>query len=239
MVGIGPGKRDEMSQRALDALKNADTIVGYKLYVSLVADIIKDKHIIASTMRKEIERVKVAIQEAQSGKTVSIISSGDPGVYGMAGLVLEMISKENIDLPVEIVPGIPAANAAAAALGAPLMHDYAVISLSDLLTPWETIERRVKCAAEADFVIVLYNPMSSQRDWQIKKTSEIMLRHKSPTTPVGIVKDVSREGESVILTTLDKMLTHPIDMTTVIVIGNSTTFTYANRMITRRGYHVS
>ena len=227
-----------MSQRALDALKNSDTIVGYKLYIDLIADIVKDKQIIASTMRKEIERVELAIHEAQTGKTVCIISSGDPGVYGMAGLALEMAHKENIDLPIEIIPGIPAANAAAAVLGAPLMHDYAVISLSDLLTPWEIIERRVKSAAEADFVIVLYNPMSSQRDWQLTKASEIILRHKSPNTPVGIVKDVSREGETVILTTLDKMTTHPIDMTTIIIIGNSTTFTYRNYMVTRRGYQV-
>ncbi|MEK7805275.1 MAG: precorrin-3B C(17)-methyltransferase, partial [Planctomycetota bacterium] len=154
MVGIGPGARNEMSQRALDALKNSDTIVGYKLYIDLIADIVKDKQIIASTMRKEIERVELAIQEAQLGKIVSIISSGDPGVYGMAGLALEIAYKENIDLPIEIIPGIPAANAAAAVLGAPLMHDYAVISLSDLLTPWEIIEKRVKSAAEADFVIV-------------------------------------------------------------------------------------
>ena len=227
-----------MSQRVLDALRNSDTIVGYKLYIGLIADIVKDKQIIASTMRKEIERVALAIQEAQLGKIVSIISSGDPGVYGMAGLALEMAYKENMDLPIEIIPGIPAANAAAAVLGAPLMHDYAVISLSDLLTPWEIIERRVKYAAEADFVIVLYNPMSSQRDWQIKKTLEIMLQYKSPNTPVGIVKEVSRKGESVILTTLDKMTTHPIDMTTIIIIGNSTTFTYRNYMITRRGYQV-
>jgi precorrin-3B C17-methyltransferase len=238
VVGIGPGARSEMSQRALDTLKNSDTIVGYKLYIDLIADIVKDKQIIASAMRKEIERVALAIQEAQTGKTVSIISSGDPGVYGMAGLALELAYKENIDLPIEIIPGIPAANAAAGVLGAPLMHDYAVISLSDLLTPWEIIERRVKYAAEADFVIVLYNPMSSQRDWQLKKATEIILRHKSPNTPVGIVKDVSREDESVILTMLDKMITHPIDMTTIIIIGNSTTFTYRNYMVTKRGYQL-
>jgi precorrin-3B C17-methyltransferase len=226
-----------MSQKALDALKNSDTIVGYKLYIDLIADIVKDKEVIASAMRKEIERVALAIQEAQLGKIVSIISSGDPGVYGMAGLALELAYKENLDLPIEIIPGIPAANAAAAVLGAPLMHDYAVISLSDLLTPWEIIEKRVKYAAEADFVIVLYNPMSSQRDWQLAKASEIILRHKSPNTPVGIVKDVSREDESVILTTLDKMTTYPIGMTTIIIIGNSTTFIYRNYMVTRRGYH--
>ncbi|MEK6634909.1 MAG: precorrin-3B C(17)-methyltransferase [Planctomycetota bacterium] len=238
MVGIGPGAADEISQNALNVLKSAETIVGYKLYIDLIADIVKSKRIIASTMRKEIERVQLAIQEAQSGKTVCIISSGDPGVYGMAGLVLEMVSKENLSLPVEIIPGIPAANAAAAVLGAPLMHDYAVISLSDLLTPWEIIEKRVECASEADFVIVLYNPKSSQRDWQIEKTANIILQHKSPSTPVGIVKDASREGESVVITTLDKMTSCPIDMTTIIIIGNSTTFIYHNYMVTKRGYQL-
>ena len=238
MVGIGPGAADEISRKALNVLKSAETIVGYKLYIDLIADIVKNKRIIASTMRKEIERVQLAIQEAQSGKTVCIISSGDPGVYGMAGLVLEMVSKENLSLPVEIIPGIPAANAAAAVLGAPLMHDYAVISLSDLLTPWEIIEKRVKCASEADFVIVLYNPKSSQRDWQIEKTANIILQHKSPSTPVGIVKDASREGESVVITTLDKMTSCPIDMTTIIIIGNSTTFIYHNYMVTKRGYQL-
>ncbi|MCF6155170.1 MAG: precorrin-3B C(17)-methyltransferase [Candidatus Brocadia sp.] len=238
MVGIGPGARNEISQRALDALKNSETIVGYKLYIDLVKGIAGNKQIIATAMRKEIERVELAIQEALTGKIVSIISSGDPGVYGMAGLVLETISKKNIDLPVEIISGIPAANAAAAVLGAPLMHDYAVISLSDLLTPWGIIERRVKCAAEADFVIVLYNPKSSQRDWQIEKTAHIILQYKSPATPVGIVKDVSREDESVIITTLDKMTSHPVDMTTIIIVGNSTTFQYNNHMITKRGYQL-
>lgn len=236
MVGIGPGARNEISQRALDALKNSETIVGYKLYVDLVKDIIGNKQVISTAMRKEIERVEQAIQEALSGKIVSIISSGDPGVYGMAGLVLEVISRENRPLPIEVIPGIPAANAAAAVLGAPLMHDYAVISLSDLLTPWETIERRVKCAAEADFVIVLYNPKSSQRTWQIEKTVSIVLQYKSPSTPVGIVKDVSREDEEIVLTTLGKVTSHPIDMTTIVIIGNSTTFRYQDYMITRRGY---
>ncbi|GAN34732.1 MAG: precorrin-3B C(17)-methyltransferase [Candidatus Brocadia sp. AMX2] len=238
MVGIGPGARNEISQRALDALKDSETIVGYKLYVDLVKDIVGNKQIVASAMRKEIERVEMAIQEALAGKIVSLISSGDPGVYGMAGLVLEVVSEKNIDLPLEIISGIPAANAAAAVLGAPLMHDYAVISLSDLLTPWETIERRVKCAAEADFVIVLYNPRSSQRDWQIEKTAHIILHYKSPATPVGIVKDASRKDESVIITTLDKMTSHPIDMTTVIIVGNSTTFQYHNYLVTKRGYQL-
>lgn len=238
MVGIGPGARAEISQRAMDALRDSETIVGYKLYIDLIADIVKNKNIIASAMRKEIDRVELAIREAMKGKIVCIVSSGDPGVYGMAGLVLEMVSKENRDLSVEIISGIPAANAAAAALGAPLMHDYAVISLSDLLTPWETIEKRVRLAAEADFVIVLYNPKSSQRDWQIEHTARIILRYKPPGTPVGIVKDVTREGESVVITTLDKMISYPIDMTTIIIIGNATSFLYNNYIITKRGYHV-
>ncbi|TVM00776.1 MAG: precorrin-3B C(17)-methyltransferase [Candidatus Brocadia sp. WS118] len=236
MVGIGPGARKEISQRALDALKKSETIVGYKLYIDLIDDIIGNKQVISTAMRKELERVEQAIQEALSGKIVSIISSGDPGVYGMAGLVLEVVSREKIPLPIEVIPGIPAANAAAAVLGAPLMHDYAVISLSDLLTPWETIERRVKCAAEADFVIVLYNPKSSQRTWQIEKTVSIVLQYKSPSTPVGIVKDVSREDEQIVLTTLGKVTSHPIDMTTMVIIGNATTFQYKDYLITRRGY---
>src|SRR3990167_9189690 len=207
VVGIGPGDKGDITQRAIDALKKSDTVIGYKLYIDLIIDIISNKRIVSSTMRKEVERVELAIQE-------------------------------NLDLHVEIIPGIPAANAAAAILGAPLMHDYAVISLSDLLTPWETIERRIKCAAEADFGIVLYNPKSSQRDWQIEKAAEIILKYKPANTPVGIVKDASREGESIIITNLKKMVTHTVDMTTIIIIGNSTTFTHRHYMITKRGYNI-
>jgi len=238
VVGIGPGAKNEISQRALDILKKSELIIGYKLYIDLIKDITQNKQVFATAMRKEIERAELAIQEALLGKIVSIVSSGDPGVYGMAGLVLEMISQKNVDLPLEIISGIPAANAAAAVLGAPLMHDYAVISLSDLLTPWETIEKRVKCAAEADFIIVLYNPKSSQREWQIEKTAHIILQHKSPSTLVGIVKNVSRENEKIILTTLGKMTSCSVDMTTIIIIGNSTTFQYRGYMITKRGYRL-
>src|SRR3990172_9283112 len=212
VVGIGPGDKGDITQRAIDALKKSDTVIGYKLYIDLIIDIISNKRIVSSTMRKEVERVELAIQEALNGKVVSIISSGDPGVYGMAGLVLEMVCKENLDLHVEIIPGIPAANAAAAILGAPLMHDYAVISLSDLLTPWETIEKRVKSAAEADFVMVIYNPKSSQRNWQLKKAVEIILKYKNAATPVGVVKNAKREGESIAITTLGKMDQNSIDM---------------------------
>ncbi|MDR4509220.1 MAG: precorrin-3B C(17)-methyltransferase [Candidatus Brocadiaceae bacterium] len=238
MVGLGPGAREELSQRAVNALCNSETIIGYKLYIDMVLDLVQDKHVIVSAMREEVERVGLALEEAQRGKRVCVVSGGDSGVYGMAGLVLEMACKENIQLPIEVIPGIPAANAAAALLGAPLMHDYAMISLSDLLTSWDIIEKRIKCAAEADFVIVLYNPKSSQRDWQIGKAAEIILQYKSPDTPVGIVKNVTREGELSTITTLEKMASCFIDMTTIIIVGNSTTFLCRNYMITRRGYRI-
>ncbi|MCF6150344.1 MAG: precorrin-3B C(17)-methyltransferase [Candidatus Kuenenia sp.] len=238
MVGIGPGAKEDMSLRALDAIKKSDMVIGYRLYIDLISEITSGKEIISSAMRKEVERAELAIHEAQKGKVVSIISSGDAGVYGMAGLVLEILYNENIRLPLEIVPGIPAANAAAALIGAPLMHDYAVISLSDLLTPWETIEKRVRNAAEADFVIVIYNPKSSQRDWQLKKAIEIILKYKNASTPVGLIKKAKREGESVVITTLDKLEQYSIDMMSIIIIGNSSSFLFQNYIVTKRGYHL-
>lgn len=237
MVGIGPGRGEEISLRALNALKDSELIVGYKLYLDLISHIIDKKATYGSGMRKETDRAKKAIQEAVSGKIVSIISSGDPGIYGMAGLVLEIISESRLELPLEIIPGIPSANAASALLGAPLMHDHAVISLSDLLTPWELIEDRLELAAKGDFVIVIYNPKSKKRDWQIKRAIEIFLRYKPSSTWVGIVRNAAREDESINITTLDKTLEMDIDMTTILIIGNSTTFIYKRYMITRRGYN--
>ena len=238
MVGIGPGNPEHLSNRAIEVLKGSDCIVGYKTYINLITDLIKGKDVIASGMRAEIERAATAIEKAVSGKVVSVISSGDPGVYGMAGLVLEVAKKGNQKIPIEVIPGISSENAAAALLGSPLMHDHVVISLSDLLTPWDIIERRLRLAAEGDFVIALYNPKSSERKWQIEKAVEILLTHKSPDTPVGLVKDAMREGQSVIITKLDEILTHPIDMSTIVIIGNSTTFVYDDYMVTRRGYKV-
>ena len=238
MVGIGPGNSEHLSTRAIEVLKESDCIVGYKTYINLITDLIKGKEVISSGMRAEIERAAAALEKAVSGKVVSVISSGDPGVYGMAGLVLEVAKKGNQKIPIEIVPGISSANAAAALLGSPLMHDHVIISLSDLLTPWDLIEKRLSLAAEGDFVIALYNPKSSERKWQIEKTVEILLKHKSPDTPVGIVKNAMREGQSIVITRLDEMLTHPIDMTTIVIIGNSTTFVYDDYMVTRRGYKV-
>ncbi|MEE9514913.1 MAG: precorrin-3B C(17)-methyltransferase [Candidatus Brocadiales bacterium] len=238
MVGIGPGSRDDITPRALEALKSSDVIAGYKTYLNLIKDVIGDKPVLSSGMGEERERCEAALKEAARGKVVSIVSSGDPGVYGMAGLVLELAGRMNPKISVEIIPGVPASCAASALLGAPVMHDHAVISLSDLLTPWEVIEKRLRLAAEGDYVIVLYNPKSSQRTWQIEKAREIVLEKRQETLPVGIVRDAGRPGQEVTVTTLKDMLNFPIDMTTVIIIGNSTTFTFDNFMVTKRGYRL-
>jgi len=238
VVGIGPGNMENMSIRAVEVIKSSDCIIGYKTYINLIKELVEGKEVISSGMRSEIERATLALEKAEAGKVVSVISSGDSGVFGMAGLVLEVAQNSKQKIPVEIVPGIPSENAAAALLGAPLMHDHVTISLSDLLTPWDVIEKRVELAAEGDFVVVLYNPKSSERKWQIEKTIEIMLSKKSSDTPVGIVKSAMRKKQNVIITNLGEALEHPIDMTTILIIGNSTTFVYDNYMVTKRGYKV-
>ncbi len=238
MVGIGPGNMENMSIRAVEVIKSSDCVIGYKTYINLIKELVEGKEVISSGMRSEIERASLAIEKAEAGKVVSVISSGDPGVFGMAGLVLEVAKNSKQKIPVEIVPGIPSENAAAALLGAPLMHDHVTISLSDLLTPWDVIEKRIELAAEGDFVVVLYNPKSSERKWQIEKTIEILLSKKSSDTPVGIVKSAMRKKQNVIITNLGEVLEHPIDMTTILIVGNSTTFVYDNYMVTKRGYKV-
>jgi precorrin-3B C17-methyltransferase len=238
VVGIGPGNMENMSIRAVEVIKSSDCVIGYKTYINLIKELVEGKEVISSGMRSEIERASLAIEKAEAGKVVSVISSGDPGVFGMAGLVLEVAKNSKQKIPVEIVPGIPSENAAAALLGAPLMHDHVTISLSDLLTPWDIIEKRIKLAAEGDFVVVLYNPKSSERKWQIEKTIEILLSRKSSDTPVGIVKSAMRKKQNVIITNLGEVLEHPIDMTTILIVGNSTTFVYDNYMVTNRGYKV-
>jgi precorrin-3B C17-methyltransferase len=229
---------ENMSIRAVEVIKNSDCVIGYKTYINLIKDLVEGKEVITSGMRSEIERASLAIEKAEVGKVVSVISSGDPGIFGMAGLVLEVAKNSKLKIPVEVVPGIPSENAAAALLGAPLMHDHVTISLSDLLTPWDVIEKRIRLAAEGDFVVVLYNPKSSERKWQIEKTIEILLSRKPSDTPVGIVKSAMRKKQNVIITNLGTVLEHPIDMTTIVIVGNSTTFVYDNYMVTKRGYKV-
>ena len=190
-------------------------------------------------MGKEVERAKIAIAKVNQGKCVVMVSSGDPGVYGMAGIVLEVVAQEKSAVTVEIIPGVTAATAASAILGAPLVSDFAVISLSDLLIPWEKIERRLEAAAASDFSIVLYNPQSQSRVEPLSRAYEILLKHIDPKTPVGIVRQAGREGEQYVITTLKDMLNCEIDMVTTIVVGNSATKVIKGKMVTARGYDLS
>lgn len=233
VVGIGPGNKENMTFRAYDALQKSDVIIGFKTYIDLVKDEFKDKELISSPMKKEVDRCKNVVEIAETGKVVSIISSGDAGVYGMAGIMLELVPET---IEVEIIPGVSACNAAASIAGAPIMHDHATISLSDLLTDWELIKKRIALASEGDFVISLYNPKSYGRPTHINEAREIMLKYKSPETPVAIIRNAMREQQSYVYTNINKMLEHDIDMLTTVIIGNSNTFIRDGKMITPRGY---
>ncbi|WP_404328473.1 precorrin-3B C(17)-methyltransferase [Mesobacillus maritimus] len=240
VVGFGPGDRDHMTKRAVDVLQQSDCIIGYKTYVELIEPFVTAKAIISTGMTEEVSRAQEAVKLAEAGNLVSVISSGDSGVYGMAGLVYEVLIEkgwtEDEGIAVEIVPGISAINSCASILGAPIMHDACTISLSDHLTPWTVIEKRIEAAGMADFVIALYNPKSGRRTRQIQEAQTILLKYRSPNTPVGLVKSAFRENQNVVLTTLADMLEHDIGMLTTVVIGNSSTFFYDNKIITPRGY---
>ncbi|KRL16163.1 precorrin-3B C(17)-methyltransferase [Lentilactobacillus rapi DSM 19907 = JCM 15042] len=225
-----------MTQEAIETIKKVDTIVGYITYIHLVEDMIKGKEIVTTGMRGEIERSKKAIEIAATGKDVAIISSGDAGIYGMAGLVLEMAAKEDKHVDIKVIPGVTASIAAAAALGAPLMNDFCHISLSDLMTPWDVIKERVDAAAKADFVICLYNPRSKGRPNNLHEALDIILKYKSPDTVVGIGKDVARKREIDKITTIKDLDETEINMTTIVIVGNKNTYVADGRMITPRGY---
>jgi precorrin-3B C17-methyltransferase len=237
IIGIGPGDISHLSQKALDALRGCQLVIGYKTYIQLLADVIDKKKVVTSGMTEEVARVNQAIEEAAAGKKVCLISSGDPGIYGMAGLALELNEKRKEKVRVEIIPGITAASSCAATLGAPLMHDFAVISLSDLLTDKKLISKRVMLAAKGDFVIVFYNPQSKKRTEPLKNAWHILMKHRSPGTPVGIVSNACRDNEEVVITELKNLLScKRIDMRTTIIVGNSGTYVKGNYMITPRGY---
>jgi precorrin-3B C17-methyltransferase len=228
-----------MTIKAKSEIERADVVVGYLKYVDLVRSLIKPTaEVIANEMGKEVERAELAIKRALDGKYVVVVSSGDPGVYGMAGVVLEVAERMRAKVPIEIVPGVTAATAAAAIVGAPIMGDFAVISLSDLLTPWGEIEKRLKVAATADFVIVLYNPQSKNRREPLLKAYKILLEYRDPSTPVGIVRNAGRKGEQKIITRLKDMLNHEIDMVTTIIVGNSKTRIVDGWIVTSRGYKI-
>ena len=241
VVGFGPGAAEHLTPAARQAIEQCDICIGYKTYIELVRPLLAGKKIIATGMTEEIDRGRKAYKLAQEGKNVAVISSGDSGVYGMAGLVYEVLEKAgwdpaNPDVDVQVIPGVTAACSIGSILGAPLNHDFCSISLSTLMTPWEAIEKRLEAAASADFVTTLYNPKSARRDWQIVKAQEIFLKHRLPTTPVGLVKSGWREGENVVKTTLDKMADQEIGMLTTIIIGNSHTYYFKDIMLTPRGY---
>lgn len=237
MVGTGPGAVDLITPRAERTIREADLIIGYRTYLDLVDHLFRpEQEVISSSMMQEMDRCKKALDEAAAGKRVALICGGDPGIYAMAGLVLELAAARNDQTAIDIIPGIAALNCCAAILGAPLMHDFASVSLSDLLTPWEVIEKRLEAAAMADFVIVLYNPKSKKRTSQIVRAQEIISGHRSAETPVGIVSGGSRANETIRITTLGEMLNEEIAMQTTVIIGNSTTFSREGKMITPRGY---
>ena len=250
VVGTGPGDADHMSARARTVIQKADCIAGYTTYISLIQDLVKGKKVISTGMMREIDRVEQAIDTALSGSACALISGGDPGIYAMAGLVFELCEKRGIKigrpgapdpscgtaLEVEVVPGIPALAAGAALAGAPLTHDFAAVSLSDLLTEWETIEKRISCAAMADFVIVLYNPKSKKRDWQLGRARELILEHRSGSVPVAVVTGAMRENQKIEFTTLQDMDKAEVGMQTVLFIGSSASLRYMDFLFTPRGY---
>ncbi len=239
VVGIGPGNPLDRTFRAESVIRSSQVVAGYNRYIELISDLTSGLEIITSDMTRERERCRKAIEAALEGKTVSLVSSGDPGIYGMGGLALEMAREMGVKLEIEIVPGVSAAQAGAAALGAPLMLDFACVSLSDLLVDWEEIENRLKHLSGADMVTVLYNPRSRKRTWQVEKARAIFLDERPGATLVGVVRDASLAGQSVILTDLEHMLETRIDMRSLVIIGNSRTRAIGSWMVTSRGYCLS
>lgn len=247
-MGLGPGHPDHLSARAREVLGRVEVVAGYTTYIDLIRPLLAHQHVISTGMTREVDRVSSAIDEALAGRTCALVSSGDPGIYAMAGLVLELCRARGLRLRrpgappdpealgIEIVPGIPALAAGAALLGAPLTHDFAAVSLSDLLTPWEAIEERLEAAARADFVIVLYNPRSRRRQDQLPRAREIVLRHRPPETPVGVVSAAMREDQEVHLTTLGELDPERVGMQTTVFIGSRSSFVYQGFMVTPRGY---
>ncbi|MGG1216217.1 precorrin-3B C(17)-methyltransferase [Priestia endophytica] len=240
IVGFGPGNFEHITERAKEALQESDMIIGYKTYVELIQGLLSNQQVISTGMTEEVTRAQEAVKQAEQGKKVAVISSGDAGVYGMAGLVYEVLVEKGWSrkdgVEIEIIPGISAINSCASLLGAPVMHDACTISLSDHLTPWTLIEKRIEAAASADFVIALYNPKSGRRTRQIAEAQRILLQYRSPDTPVGLVKSAYRDRQNIVITNLKEMLEHEIGMLTTVIIGNSSTFLYDDLMITPRGY---
>ena len=242
VVGIGPGHHDHMTYRAKQVIEESEVIIGYDTYVSLVEDLISGKEVYRYPMTQEVDRANQAIQFAENGRIVSLVSSGDPGIYGMIGLIYEILADKKWNrgagIYVECVPGVSSLNSCSALVGSPLMTDFAVVSMSDLLVPWEMIVKRVEAAALGDYVTVIYNPASKKRVHQLQDTRDIFLKYRNPETPVAIVKGAYRESQAVVLTTLKDILNHSdmLGMITTVIVGNSSTYNYEGMMINPRGY---
>lgn len=237
VVGLGPSGIEQMTKRAVDALNSCDVIAGYHVYINLIKDDFPTKAFLSTGMRKEVERCKLTLEEALKGQTVAIISSGDAGVYGMAGIMYQ-IAADYPEIEIEVIPGITAACSGGAILGAPLTCDFCAISLSDLLTPWEKIEKRLEYAAKGDFCICLYNPSSIKRHNYLQRACDIMLKNQSGEVPAGIVRNIGREGESYQITTLKNLPNIELDMFSTVIIGNRQTQIINGKMITTRGYNI-
>lgn len=248
-MSLGPGHRSHMLPVALEAITNAEVVIGYKMYLDLIADLTEGKDVLSSGMRKEIDRCQAAIERATAGQRVVIVSSGDAGIYGMAGLIFDLCREQDLlvagqsdrleeprDFTIEVIPGVAAFNAAASLVGAPLMHDFAAISLSDHLTPWDLIEKRLDAAAAADFVISLYNPRSKTRPDLLEKARQVLLRHRPSSTPVAVVRRAMREGQWQCLASLQTMPVEEVDMQSIVIVGNSKTYVWKGWMVTPRGY---
>ncbi len=235
VIGLGPGGGADLTGRARAALAGCDLIVGYTAYIELVKPDFPEKEVLSTGMRREVDRCRAAVEAALTGKNVAVVCSGDAGVYGMAGLIYE-VAQEYDPIEIEVIPGITAACGGAAVLGAPLTHDFAVISLSDLLTPWEKIEKRLTAAAQADFVICLYNPASKSRPDYLQRACDILLRDKDPDTVCGYVRNIGRAGEAGVLCPLSRLRDAQVDMFTTVFVGNSQTKVLGGKMVTPRGY---
>ena len=235
VVGIGPGAKDQMTVRAAKVLSECQVIVGYTVYIDLIKEEYPDKICLSTPMRQEVQRCRMALEEAGKEQNVAVVCRGDAGIYGMAGLVYELAADYS-GVEIEVVPGITAASGGAAILGAPLMHDFAVISLSDLMTPWEKIEKRLRMAAMADFVICIYNPSSRKRADYLKKACLCMMEYKKEDTVCGIVKNIGREGECMKILSLKELSETDVDMFTTVFVGNEETRIIGDKMVTPRGY---
>ena len=238
VVGFGPGGKEDMTLRAVHAIESADIVTGYTTYVKLLQEFFPDKEYKATGMMKEVDRCRMAIEDAMAGKDVAMISSGDSGIYGMAGIIYQLADEMKADIEIDTVPGMTAASTAASVLGAPLMHDLAIISLSDLMTPLDLIMKRVDCAGIGDMIVCLYNPKSKTRTEYLNQAQQILLKHRSAETPVGIVRNAGREDQRAQITTLGDLDKADVDMFSIVIIGNSQTYVSNGRMITPRGYRI-